>query len=614
MKQLSTESRIQLRDELINEFNKNKIKCIIRKNILKILNNNLELKEKYNLYIQQFKSEEEALYCLNHKDDISNHSCFICGNPCMFYIGVRHHYEYRNTCGSKECIKKVHQNEESNKKRKATKKDIYGDENYNNREKAAKTCEAKWGTGVTNPFQAEEVKQLIKEIHNEKRGFDYPTQDPTIVQKGKDTKLKRYGNENYNNRDKAKETCLKLYNDEYYNNREKAIETYQNIYGPNITNPFQDELIKEKIKNTCLRKYNKPFAAQVEKIIEKIRKTRIKNKGMDFIITNKEIQHLFYQVCQSDKASEIYGNDSNFKEFIKLLYTFKNKLLTFNELSAIFDLNPTTIGKRVHNLELEKYFDIKDSNLELQFKNFLINNNFKENENFTRHNHLLRTENNTLQEIDFLIGNIAFEINDIAGHSVIKQKDQYYHYNKIIMAKNQYNIRLIHLWEWELNETNWIKISQWIFHLLNPNKIQINSKDCVIKEIDKETVQNFTNEYNLYDYVESDVNLGLYYNNELIQMMSFKRQENDSYELLQFCTKYEFEIKNGAKELINHFIQQYNPSLITTIINLDKFGGATFEKLGFKLTEYKDPILLGDIGNKYRSIYNCGQNVYELKI
>ena len=615
---LSTEERIALRDKLFNILKELKVIVIFnktgvisisrRKNLMNALYKDLILYIQYCQYISEFKTEEEAIYCLLHHDDYTNHSCPICGNPCTFYNNGRKHYEYRNTCGNKECNKKIHQREECTKKRKASKKAKYNDENYNNREKAAKTCEAQWGTGVTNPFQAEEIKNLIKEIHQKVRGCDYPTQDPAVVAKGKASKKAHFGDENYSNPEKAKDTKRKRYGDHNYNNHKKAVETWQTIYGPGVTNPFQTEEVKQKIKEACMKKYKKPFAAQTEEVIEKIRKTRMKNKGIDFT-TDEEIQYLFYQVCETGKASEIYSNAINLKEFIKLLYTFKNRLLKFNELAIIFDLNQSTIGRRIHELKLEEYFDIQDSYLELQIKEFLIDNDYIEQEDFTRHNHILRTENSTLQEIDFLVNNIGFEINDVNGHNITTKQDQYYHANKTKMAKDQHNIRLIHLWEWELDNQ---KIQNWILHILNQNKIQLNLSNCTLKYISKDEEIAFLNQYSITFYEPSDVCYGFYYNDKLVQVIYFNLIKSQL--IMNICVKFGYNIINRTKDIIDYYLQNSGYNYIITYCELDKFTGKTFEELGFKLTQYQEPELISkfDTTNKTEQLYNCGYNVYIL--
>ena len=104
-----------------------------------------------------------------------------------------------------------------------------------------------------------------------------------------------------------------------------------------------------------------------------------------------------------------------------MLYFFKSRLLQLKEIKNIFQQN--SIANRIYELKLEDYFDIRDSKFEIQFKNLLLNN-YKEQKDFTRHNHILRTKNGTLQEIDFLVNNIGFEINDLDSHNSAIQKKQ----------------------------------------------------------------------------------------------------------------------------------------------------------------------------------------------
>ena len=71
------------------------------------------------------------------------------------------------------------------------------------------------------------------------------------------TKLEKYGDENYNNRDKCKKTCMEKYGVENPMKadkvKEKIKETNLEKYG--VENPFQSEIIKDKIKETSLSKY-----------------------------------------------------------------------------------------------------------------------------------------------------------------------------------------------------------------------------------------------------------------------------------------------------------------------------------------------------------------------
>jgi hypothetical protein len=66
---------------------------------------------------------------------------------------------------------------------------------------------------------------------NEKYGIDFYPQHQDFVKKQKQTKLERYGDENFVNIDKMKKTKLLKYNNENYSNIEKYKKTCLERYG-----------------------------------------------------------------------------------------------------------------------------------------------------------------------------------------------------------------------------------------------------------------------------------------------------------------------------------------------------------------------------------------------
>lgn len=84
----------------------------------------------------------------------------------------------------------------------------------------------------------------------------------------KKTKLEKYGDENFNNRDKSKETCLKKYNvDNPFKDREKIINSYKQKLG--VDHPMHDSKIVEK--GVSKRNY--------DELIRKGRETYFKKTG-----------------------------------------------------------------------------------------------------------------------------------------------------------------------------------------------------------------------------------------------------------------------------------------------------------------------------------------------
>ena len=248
---------------------------------------------------------------------------------------------------------------------------------------------------------------------------------------------------------------------------------------------------------------------------------------------------------------------------------------------------------------LTEYFYIQDSNLEVAFEDFLKLNNIQ----YERRYRKMRTfDTNQIREIDFFCKdlNIGFEINDIASHNTIgigyyEPKYKSYHLDKSLLAK-AYKIRLIHLWEWELRDSKvYTKLSNWILDLCNKSKLKVFARKCNIKLVDLNTEKEFLNDYHLQDYKKSEVCLGLHYNNELIQLMSFckpRYSKKYQYELLRLCTKYGYSVIGGSNKLFKNFIKLYNPSSIVSYCNLDKFTGNVYENIGFKLSRNIEPQII----------------------
>ena len=157
---------------------------------------------------------------------------------------------------------------------------------------------------------------------------------------------------------------------------------------------------------------------------------------------------------------------------------------------------------------------------------------------------------------------------------------------------------------------------------------------CYIKEIDVKEACEFCDSNHLLDYIESDIHLGLYIQNELIQVMTFKNID-DNFELTRMCTKLNMYI--DSSKLLKYFEVNYKPKGIVVHVNRRYSDGVEYEKLGFKFKYNTEPNYFYIKGfdydknipessnilsvfdenmyaNNYRKIYDCGDKVYSKKI
>lgn len=80
-------------------------------------------------------------------------------------------------------------------KSRTTKKEKYGNPNYNNRELSSKTCLDKYG--VDHISKLDSIKEKKEKTNLEKIGFKYPSQNPIILKKMIESNLIKFGFDNF---------------------------------------------------------------------------------------------------------------------------------------------------------------------------------------------------------------------------------------------------------------------------------------------------------------------------------------------------------------------------------------------------------------------------------
>ena len=186
---------------------------------------------------------------------------------------------------------------------------------------------------------------------------------------------------------------------------------------------------------------------------------------------------------------------------------------------------------------------------------------------------------------------IAIEFNGNYWHSDLHISDHNYHQIKSKLCEEQ-GIRLIHIYEYEWNDERTKKI---IISLLNscfhsiPNVIY--ARKCEIKELSNKDVKDFINENHLQGHRNAQIILGLFYNDELLQVMSFSKNRKYQWEIIRECTKLDTLIVGGVSKLFSYFVRNYSPTEIFSYCDYNKFTGKSYEKLGMKFIGLTQPDL-----------------------
>lgn len=218
----------------------------------------------------------------------------------------------------------------------------------------------------------------------------------------------------------------------------------------------------------------------------------------------------------------------------------------------------------------------------------------------------------TPKELDFYIPskNIAIELNGNWSHSTTSYGkftpvSPSYHLNKLKLCEDM-NIRLIHLYEYEFQHTH--RIKNYLKDLLDVNITRIYARKCEVKLLESVACKEFLNTYHIQGYKNASVNLGLFYNNELVSLMFFSKprfNKTIEWELIRFVNKSGIRIVGGASKLFKYFLRNYSPNSIISYSNRDKFTGDIYKILGFDLDSYSPPNYVWVKDNIVYTRYQC---------
>jgi uncharacterized alkaline shock family protein YloU len=497
-------------------------------------------------------------------------------------------------------------------------------------------CQAKWG--VDNPFQSGEVKDKIKETLVKKYGVEHPMYMEQTKDKIKKTCLERYGETNYTKtedykiktidtnlkkwgvewtlqseeiREKGKKSNLERWGVEYSQQselvRSKTIKTNLEKWGVECN--LQSEETKEKIKLTLIKNYGVDNPLKSEEIKEKIKLTLIKKYGVDSPLKNEEIQkkvkltNLNKWGSESITSSDLFRNDNYLmcKDDSYLKYLGNNISLFNCDKGHQFEINTSQYYNRIRNNSkiCTICYPIGDSKSIKEKELFLfIKSIYKDG--------VIKSYRDGL-EIDIYLPNlkIGFEFNGLYWHSE-KYKEKDYHIKKTKYFEEK-GIRIIHIWEDDWDFKRKIlesQIKNWIGLIDN----KIFARKCEVIEINNSKISSEFLEINhIQGKVNSSLKLGLYYNGDLISLMTFDHFEgrnkisNDEWNINRFCNKLGFTVIGGASKLLKHFIVNYNPKRIISYADRDWSKGELYEKLGFQKISQGKPDYKYIIGNKRKN-------------
>jgi hypothetical protein len=202
------------------------------------------------------------------------------------------------------------------------------------------------------------------------------------------------------------------------------------------------------------------------------------------------------------------------------------------------------------------------------------------------------------KELDIYIPslNIGIEFNGLYWHSetvlVSNNKLPISDFEKMKYFQ-ELGIQVISIFEDEWEQKQDIVKSR-LTNILKKTSSVIYARNCTVKEVLSKDASAFCNSTHIMGVGRSNVRFGLYYNNELISLMTFSknnisRKNADSWEINRFSSKLNTSIVGGASKLFAAFIKKENPVTVLSYADNRWSDGNLYLKLGFKQSKIGTP-------------------------
>ena len=200
---------------------------------------------------------------------------------------------------------------------------------------------------------------------------------------------------------------------------------------------------------------------------------------------------------------------------------------------------------------------------------------------------------------------LAIEFNGLYWHSEQKGKGENYHIDKTNACKEK-GIRLIHIFEDEWNQKQEI-VKDRIRSILGIGQTRIFARKCDARKIDSKTANEFLEANHLQGADNSPIRYGLYYNDELVSVMTFGKprfNKNYDWELVRFASRNGCNVVGGASKLLNYFRREHSGSIVS-YADRRYSDGNLYEKLGFTQAGISQPNYCYLKGDERLSRYQC---------
>lgn len=374
--------------------------------------------------------------------------------------------------------------------------------------------------------------------------------------------------------------------------KEKSKQTNLNKYG--VENPIQSKEIRLKANNTIKEKYGDESPLRNLEIINKVKQTNLKKYGVETVSQAKSVK----EKVQLNKIE---------KGFSTLFFGKTPK-----EWAREYNIPATNLYSWLDKNQVVKETDLLD----------YLNNYQKD-----------------LTDIENIISNeLKLELCN-KYHSGLKYKpdfklsDKLYlnvdglHYHSELFKNNDYHFQMrkdyeqlgLRIFQFRANEINdkLPIIKSMINNALNKTELKVGARKTKILKVNSKDAELFLNDNHIKGYKHAK-HLGLYYQNELVSLMSYKNNKNRKtkkpfLDVVRFCSKTNYNVVGAFNKLMKPIMEEVGNLPIHYWVDL-RYGTGTFLlSNGFKVEKETLGWEWTDRINTYNRL-RCRANMDERKL
>lgn len=425
----------------------------------------------------------------------------------------------------------------------------------------------------------------------DRHGVEYALQSTKSKEKLKSTLFSRYGVETVHaaGSDKRKSTMLSKYGVEHaLQSKDIQGKTRSTLYRQfGVEYPFQSNIIQQQSANTIAEKYGVSCVLALPENQDKARKAIKSKYGVKSVFSLPGVREKISKTYKSrygshpsqrhivpEKVNQLHDD-----VFFSEVYS---QLKSVDEVMKFFGVKATTVHRRAKRLGLPRK-KTSVSLWEAEVADYIKSLNFD-----------IDQSNRTIikpKEIDIVIHDkkIGIEFDGIYNHSERFITDTKLHLFKTLQAQRS-GYRLIHIFsdEWIYKKEI---VKSRLSSILGVSGSRIPARKTSIVEIDTTVAKSFLEENHIQGWASSSVNLGLYYRDCLVAVMTFGAPRFDKsadYELIRFCNRLDCTVVGGASKLLAHFCNGRSGRIIS-YADRRWSDGNLYKQIGFGFVRETEP-------------------------